>query len=66
MMRPYQDIPGNEHAFQQLTEVLASEKAIAVVGAGASAGLYPLWDPLIHLCPDSRERLRVPKWSTDA
>jgi tetratricopeptide (TPR) repeat protein len=41
-------IPGNEYVMGRLRELLAGEQAIALVGAGASAGLYPLWDELIR------------------
>lgn len=42
------EIPGNDHALAKLRELVAFGKAIAFVGAGASAGLYPLWNQLIH------------------
>lgn len=48
----FKDYPGNEHAFEELKKVLQSGKAIAFVGAGASAGLYPLWGQLIQLLAD--------------
>jgi hypothetical protein len=40
-------IPGNDHVRQKLRERLDGGEAIAFVGAGASAGLYPLWGALI-------------------
>jgi hypothetical protein len=40
-------IPGNEAALGKLYEVLDSGDAIAFVGAGASAGLWPLWDEFL-------------------
>lgn len=40
--------PGNEHAREKLSKILESGRAIAFVGAGASAGLYPLWAQLIR------------------
>jgi SIR2-like domain/LGFP repeat len=43
------DIPGNRHVFERLRELVASGKAIAFSGAGASAGLYPLWPELVQL-----------------
>lgn len=45
-------IPGNQYVFDRLQEVLATKEAIAFVGAGASAGLYPLWDGLIRQLAD--------------
>ena len=42
------DIPGNQHVLERLRELLDSGQAIALVGAGASAGLYPLWSELIR------------------
>lgn len=47
------DIPGNGHALEKLQEVLDSGEAIAFVGAGAGAGLYPLWDQLIRQLADA-------------
>ena len=44
----WRSIPGNPLAFEQLRDLLHGRKAIAFVGAGASAGLYPLWDELIR------------------
>ena len=43
---------GSEHARRKLGELLASGRAIAFVGAGASAGLYPLWHQLIAQLAD--------------
>jgi tetratricopeptide (TPR) repeat protein len=40
-------IPGNPHVFHGLQELLRTQRAIALVGAGASAGLYPLWGQLL-------------------
>jgi len=42
------ELPGNEFVLRQLRDLVASGRAIAFVGAGASAGLYPLWTGLIH------------------
>ena len=41
-------IDGNEAVFSELVKLLGTEKAIAFVGAGASAPLYPLWDGLVR------------------
>ena len=48
----WRQIPGNEHAYNRLREVLATDEAIAFVGAGASSGLYPLWTELIRQLSD--------------
>lgn len=36
-------VPGNELVFNELSPLLGSEKAIAFLGAGISAEIYPLW-----------------------
>ncbi|HEX2571945.1 MAG TPA: SIR2 family protein [Polyangia bacterium] len=46
------DIPGNEHVRERLRELLKEGTGIAFVGAGASAGLYPLWGELIERLAD--------------
>lgn len=48
----WRQIPGNEHAFERLRDAIACGEAIAFVGAGASAGLYPLWTGLIRRLAD--------------
>jgi hypothetical protein len=40
------DIDGNRHVFDRLRALIESRRAISFVGAGASAGLYPLWPEL--------------------
>ena len=45
-------IHGNRPVFDALTSVLQSKEAIAFIGAGASAGMYPLWDKLIERLAD--------------
>ncbi|MGH8903415.1 MAG: SIR2 family protein [Egibacteraceae bacterium] len=45
-------VPGNGHVLERLREVIASGEAIAFVGAGASAPLYPLWQALIRRLAD--------------
>jgi SIR2-like domain len=45
-------IPGNRAVFAALAKLMAEEKAIAFVGAGASAGMYPLWGKFIELLAD--------------
>jgi len=39
--------PGNETVLEKLYKLLDAEEAIAFVGAGASAGLWPLWDEFL-------------------
>ncbi len=46
---------GNAHVLERLRAVVASGQAIALVGAGASAGLYPLWNELVGLLIDEAE-----------
>ena len=43
------DIDGNRHVLDRLRALTESRRAIAFVGAGASAGLYPLWPELVRL-----------------
>lgn len=43
------DIDGNRHVFDRLRNLIESRRAIAFSGAGASAGLYPLWPELVNL-----------------
>ena len=45
-------IPGNSTVFDSLISALSEKEAIAFVGAGASAGLYPLWAKFIDLLAD--------------
>ena len=40
-------IPGNEAVLEKLYKLLDAGEAIAFVGAGASAGLWPLWDEFL-------------------
>lgn len=40
-------IPGNEPVLENLYQLLDTEEAIAFVGAGASAELWPLWDEFL-------------------
>ncbi len=49
----WRDIPGNPHAFERLRALLDGGEAIGFVGAGASAGLYPLWQGLITQLADA-------------
>jgi SIR2-like domain len=46
------EIPGNRSVFEDLQKLLAEKKAIAFVGAGASAGMYPLWGEFIGKLAD--------------
>jgi hypothetical protein len=59
MNNPLPD-PGSEHARQKLVQLLADGRAIAFVGAGASAGLYPLWNQLIAQLADEAVRRGLP------
>ena len=46
------DRPGNRAVYESLIGYLRGKEAIAFVGAGASAGLYPLWPELIERLAD--------------
>ena len=52
-MTNWRDIPGNPQAFDELAKLVKSGKGIGFVGAGASAGLYPLWSELIEQLADA-------------
>ncbi len=41
-------VPGNGPALGALCDLLETGEAIALVGAGASAGLWPLWDEFLQ------------------
>jgi hypothetical protein len=43
-----QSIPGNGPVLEELCRVLEAGEAIALVGAGASAGLWPLWNEFLR------------------
>src|SRR5438105_2275820 len=45
-------LQGNGPVFDALTSALRDSEAIAFVGAGASAGMYPLWGKFIELLAD--------------
>ena len=45
-------LPGNRRIFNSLAKLLREQKAIAFVGAGTSAGMYPLWGKFIELLAD--------------
>lgn len=45
-------VPGNRPVFDALQQLLGEERAIAFVGAGAAAGMYPLWPQLIGQLAD--------------
>ena len=45
-------IPGNKVVFDTLTSILRDQDAIAFVGAGVSAGLYPLWGEFVDKLAD--------------
>ena len=46
------EIPGNRFVFEQLKQHLGTRRAVCFVGAGASAGLYPMWGAFIELLAD--------------
>ncbi|MEM9291025.1 MAG: SUMF1/EgtB/PvdO family nonheme iron enzyme [Acidobacteriota bacterium] len=52
-MAEWREIPGNPDVFEKLVELLRSGEAVGFVGAGASAGLYPLWPRLIEELADA-------------
>jgi hypothetical protein len=43
-----QSIPGNGPVLEELYKLLESGETIALVGAGASAGLWPLWNEFLQ------------------
>ncbi len=45
-------LPGNQPVYDALIATLRARTAIAFVGAGASAGMYPLWGEFIGLLAD--------------
>jgi len=45
-------VAGNRPVFEALVSILGAGKAIAFVGAGASAPMYPLWGKFIELLAD--------------
>ena len=55
MSRTIEDVlavAGNRPVFEALVSILKAGKAIAFVGAGASAPMYPLWGKFIELLAD--------------
>ena len=50
-------IAGNEPVLEELYKLLDSKEAIAFVGAGASAGLWPLWDEFLTTFVDHSLKL---------
>jgi hypothetical protein len=54
-MLDWREIPGNERAFRRLRELVQQGEAVAFIGAGASAGLYPLWGGLIQRLAEEAE-----------
>jgi len=45
-------IPGNRAVYERLKAILAEGSAVAIIGAGASFPLYPLWGELIGQLAD--------------
>ena len=50
-------ISGNAPVLEKLYELLDGEDAIALVGAGVSAGLWPLWDEFLKSFVDHSLKL---------
>ena len=65
------DLPGNRRVFDALAGMLRADKAIAFVGAGASAGMYPLWGQFIdqladHAAAEGKAEARdAARWKAD-
>ena len=68
-------ISNNRQVFEVLKQLFADEQAIAFVGAGASAGMYPQWGQVINQLADyavdqgqaeprDRDRWKADKTST--
>jgi hypothetical protein len=75
MLDDFHAIPGNGPVFEALAQLLAEQQAIAFVGAGASAGMYPVWGAFIDQLadyavaqgqaePKDRDRWKADKTST--
>lgn len=64
-------IPGNSMVFEALSSALCDNAATAFVGAGASAGMYPLWGKFIELlaehavAEDKAEPKDAARWKAD-
>jgi tetratricopeptide (TPR) repeat protein len=64
-------IPGNEAVYNALIKMMTEDKAIAFVGAGASAGMYPLWGEFIErlagyaLLTGKADKTDVDRWNAD-
>ncbi len=65
------DLPGNRRVFDALAGLLRAEQAIAFLGAGASAGMYPLWSQFIdqladHAAAEGKAEARdAARWKAD-
>jgi len=65
------DLPGNRRMFDALAGLLRAEQAIAFLGAGASAGMYPLWSQFIdqladHAAAEGKAEARdAARWKAD-
>jgi hypothetical protein len=55
-MTTWRVIPENVHAFERLRALLDGGRAISFVGAGTSAGLYPLWGGLVTLLLEATKK----------
>ena len=64
-------VAGNRPVFDALVSILEAGKAIAFVGAGASAPMYPLWGKFIELLADhavdegKAEERDAKRWKAD-
>ncbi|HEX6186198.1 MAG TPA: SIR2 family protein, partial [Pyrinomonadaceae bacterium] len=64
-------LPGNRAVFNALVSSLSDGEAIAFVGAGASAGMYPLWGEFIGQLADhavaegKAEPREAERWKSD-
>ena len=56
MLEDVLDIPGNRVVYDTLRQSVQEGRAIAFVGAGASAGMYPLWTELVEMLADHAVR----------
>ena len=52
MLKDILNFPDNRAIFDGLAKLLKEQRAVAFVGAGASAGLYPMWNRFVQLLAD--------------
>jgi SIR2-like domain len=58
MLNDTLSLPGNGAVFDELTDRIGRRRAIAFVGAGASADLYPMWNECIRTLAELAVRER--------